>query len=313
MSNCEPAECFPISSRCLATTAKSYTFLMRKSMQRSNAEAFAISFMVRDVEPYLERNLKAIIALGEEFRRYWLFFVENDSRDRTQAILQQYVHKYPDVLRGSFLGNISRGYSVALCPAKMRNCVARINLLAKLRQHAFDLAWAQPGWDALIMLDFDFAGFSRREYLQMFVLGLRLNASATVGVSMYFNSRGHCAQYDRSLVGHAGHDLTRTMTGKGCMGGIMNGHSGFPTLYAKALRAATPTPRYANHTPRAVAGGGYNDLLPFNMELGEWGRSAGMPMLVDPRFRPVYSYGEGDAYMRNRTLANLMNTKPDER
>lgn len=69
MSNCEPAECFPISSRCLATTAKGYTFLMRKSMQRSNEEAFAISFMVRDVEPYLERNLKAIIALGEEFRR----------------------------------------------------------------------------------------------------------------------------------------------------------------------------------------------------------------------------------------------------
>lgn len=276
--------------------------------------SLAMGFMVRDVEPYLERNMKAIFHLGRAFGSFRLFFVENDSRDRTRELLRSYMAAHPRVLSGEFMGNISRAYSVALCPISRRNCEQRIRLLARLRQRVFDLAWAKPGWDALVMLDFDFAGFARSEFLQMFVLGMRLNASAVVGVSMTLNKYKHCWQYDRTLLGHNFRDLTRTMhshQGHGCMGGIMNGHSGFPTLYARALRAATPMPRYENQTPIAIGTSGFNDLAPFNLALSKWGRANGMPMLVDPRFRPLYPYGEGELYLRNATLARELWTKPE--
>lgn len=276
--------------------------------------SLAIGFMVRDVEPYLNRNLKAIVMLGEAFGEYWLFFVENDSRDRTRELLLRHMNEMPkDRLRGSFLGNISRAYSVALCPESQRNCAKRIQLLSRLRQSVFDLAWAQPGWDALIMLDFDFAKFQLSEYLQMFALGQRMNASAIVGVSMTRNSRGHCAQYDRTLFGEYRRDLTKFMRDQGCFGAVMNGHSGFPTLFARALRTANPRPSYSNHSSFLKLGAnGYNDLVPFNLALEAHGRSLGMPFLVDPRFRPVYPYGEGELYMKNVTLARILWTKPEE-
>ena len=52
-----------------------------------------------------------------------------------------------------------------------------------------------------------------------------------------------------------------------------------------------------------------HDLAPFNLALSG-GRANGMPMLVDPRFRPLYPYGEV-AYLRNATLARELWTKPE--
>ena len=280
---------------------------LRQDIKRAS---IAFAFMLRDVEPYLMRNLAAIMALGERFRRYWMFFVENDSRDRTQEIMRSKMRELPGILHGTFLGNISRAYSVALCPESFRNCAQRIKLLASLRQHVFDLAWQVHGWTALVMLDFDFAGFSEEEFMQMFALGMRMNAAAIVGVSMTTDSRKHCAQYDRSLIGEDGKNLLFVQAGLGCFGRIMKGHSGFPTLYAKALRMAKP--QYVNHPIYEYnLGNGFNDLSPFNQQLYKWGQKAGMPTLVDPRFRPMYSFGEGDLYLKNATLARELMTKPE--
>ena len=275
--------------------------------------SLAFGFLLRDAEPYLERNLMALADLCGDFATCWLFFVENDSRDRTRLLLQRRMAVAPSagtpLLRGSFLTNISRAYSVALCPPGLlqRNCAARVQLLGFLRQRVLNLAWEQSGWDALVMLDFDFVTFASGDFLQMFALGVRLNASAIVGVSMYRNKLGHCTQYDRSLLGSNFKSLTRTMVHQGCMGTLLSGHGGFPVFFAQALRSAEPRPGYANQKLfKLTAGGGYNDLVPFNLALGKHGRAVGMPFLVDPRFRPLYTYGEGDLYLKNVSLALAM-------
>ena len=72
----------------------------------------------------------------------------------------------------------------------------------------------------------------------------------------------------------------------GCFGAVASAHSGFATLFAGPLRSATPSLSYTDNIS------GHNDLLPFNLRLSHWGRSLGRPMLVDPRFRPTYVWGE---------------------
>ena len=49
----------------------------------------AFGFIVRDGEAYLERSLNSVFSLGEQFSDYRIFYVENDSRDATRAILRR--------------------------------------------------------------------------------------------------------------------------------------------------------------------------------------------------------------------------------
>lgn len=252
--------------------------------QSVGSSSIAFTFLARDAAAYVERNVMAIMNLGDSFARYWIFFVENDSADGTVEILRRLSSRHPQ-LRGEFLKNVSTKYSVRLCPdhTEKRNCVQRIQLLASLRQRVYEAAMAQPGWDALTMLDLDFLGFRAEIYLQTFALGLRLSASAIFGQSMVFDKQRHCMVYDSNAI--VPKYAVRSVAG-GCFGAVASAHSGFATLFAGPLRSATPRINYTDDVR------GHNDLLPFNERLNRWGRSLGRPMLVDPRFRPTYVWGE---------------------
>lgn len=229
----------------------------------------AAAFIVRDGEPYLLRNVQAILRLGKAFGRFNVFYVENDSRDATRSILATLTAQYPRVVHGEMLTNISNSTSVGMCdnPVQFRNCHARIGLLARLRQRVFDMALARGGWDGLVMLDMDFLHFSIPEFIQMFALGKRLNATAIFGQSMYRNNNGNCGAYDVNAW-HSGSSpgdtrlLFRAVSRHNCFGMVRSGHGGFPLLYESAIRAAEPLPRYEAQTTQF-----HNDLVPFNLGL----------------------------------------------
>lgn len=109
---------------------------------RTSSVSLAGGFMVRDGEPYLRQNIEHLLKLGESFRKLQLFFVENDSTDRTRPILRSYMLRHPKVFRGVMLDGVSKNTSELLCPMKlgMMNCKRRTMLLGALRSRVMELA-----------------------------------------------------------------------------------------------------------------------------------------------------------------------------
>ena len=58
----------------------------------------AFTFIVKDGEHYLDKNIKFIQNLGQKFEDYKIFFVENDSKDSTRCILRQYMDSDPNII-----------------------------------------------------------------------------------------------------------------------------------------------------------------------------------------------------------------------
>ena len=278
--------------------------------QLASTLGLAVTCLVRDAQPYLQRNLEAVVALGGAFARFWLFFVENDSKDRSKDILRGFLQRFPGIFKGELLDNVSSVRSTGMCAGRGLNCLARIRLLASLRQRTLDMALAQPGWDVLLGLDLDFRRFEADDFLQMVALGWRLNASAIFGQSVFRSSPGECAAYDtnawrplstapkHSSTATGLHAVWRVVGTQECFGAVESGHGGFSTYFAGALRAAKP--RYIlNKGPRdEVRGHAYcavsrtsdcNDLVPFAKQVWDWGTQASRPLLADPRFRPIYA------------------------
>ena len=269
----------------------------------------AVGFMLRDAESYLQRNLEVVMALGEAFARYWLFFVENDSVDGTKGIMRRYMRRYPTLLRGDMFDGLTPKESTGLCRKGERNCFQRIRLMAGLRQRVLDMALAQEGWDVFLMLDIDFIQFIPADYLQMVSLGWRLNAAAIFGQSHYRNAKKICWPYDRNAwrpiwQRNAMNEIPATVAIQECMGVVQSGHGGFSTLFASALRESGA--RYASYSSRrgwqlneseycvpahVHKEFGCNDLVPLNMQLYRWGQTTGRPLLADPRFRPLFLWG----------------------
>ena len=115
-------------------------------------------FIVRNGDAYLEANLNAIRLLGESnFEDHRIFFVENDSTDRTRDILGPRVDS--GELVGQFMSMDGQS-SIDLCSGTGRhNCVARVRRLAYLRNRLIDLmehGAAAYDCDICIMLDMDF-------------------------------------------------------------------------------------------------------------------------------------------------------------
>ena len=115
------------------------------------------------------------------------------------------------------------------------------------------------------------------------------SASAIFGQSTHFNSRTHCSPYDVSVTPHAA--LAWVTHARNCFGVVSSGHSGFATLYAGPLRSATSL-GLLNYTAAWLSVRGDNDLVPFNWRLNDLSMGLGQPMLLDPRFRPSYVWGE---------------------
>ena len=270
------------------------------------ASRVAFTFLVRDGERYLSRNLKALFELGRTFREFRIFYVENDSKDSTRSVLRAFSERDHGVMTGKLLNNLS-AHSYSLCPREelgQINCRNRTSLLANLRQRVLSMALQWPAWDAVTMIDIDFACFSASEYMRTFALGLHLNASAVFSNSMYPNKQGHLMPYDRSSIYPSflrlhlpskrvfGPSALPRPHAQQCLVRVTSAFGGFGTYFAKPLRAALagsgrrcglrpPTYKGEEQVPEHVT---------FNRRLAH---VSGNPMFIDPTFEPIYNYAEG--------------------
>ena len=294
---CEESECLDVHDQEAELTARN--------------SSVAFGFITRDGMDYMKRNLGFMMRLGSMFARFWLLFSENDSTDGTKEFLAEYGRRYPQV-QGDLLQGESNLYSVRLCPKSRRNCPARVKLLSRMRQLVYERALRLlDAMDAFIMVDIDFLSVDIRSFLQMFYAGRRLSAAAIAGQSMYRNSREDCQAYDTSaLVPYA---APLNAIKKYCFGRIHSAFGGLTIYFADALREASPKPSYTwwndsdandhiailNQAMRLkLKDEQYTSFLlsnehrPMNLRLSHWGMRTGRPFLVDPRFRPMYNWGE---------------------
>ena len=284
----------------------------------------AFGFITRDGMDYMKRNLGFMMRLGSMFARFWLLFSENDSTDGTKEFLTEYGRRYPQV-QGDLLQGESNLSSVRLCTKSRRNCLARVKLLSRMRQLVYERALRLlDAMDAFIMVDIDFLSVDIRSFLQMFYAGRRLSAAAIAGQSMYRNSREDCQAYDLSaLVPYA---ASLNAIKKYCFGRIHSAFGGLTIYYADALREASPKPSYTwwndsdandhmailNQAMRLqLKDEQYTSFLlsnehrPMNLRLSHWGMRTGRPFLVDPRFRPMYNWGENQGLVLAKERVRL--------
>ena len=274
--------------------------------------SIAFGFITRDGMDFLMRNLPFMIRLGSLFARFWLLFSENDSTDGTKELLTEYGRRYPQV-QGDLLQGKAVLPSVELCPLKKRNCEARIRLLSQMRQLVYERALRLLDViDAFVMIDIDFVFVDIPSFLQMFYTGRRLSAAAIAGQSMVRNKRKRCQAYDISALVPSSASV-RNAIWKNCFGTIHSAFSGFAIYFADALREASPKPSYTwwnssnanDHIAilNQVLGlhlkpTQYNSFLlsnehfAMNLRLSHWGTRTGHPFLLDPRFRPMYHWGQ---------------------
>ena len=279
-------------------------------MARNSSIAFG--FITRDGMDFLMRNLPFMIRLGSLFARFWLLFSENDSTDGTKELLIEYGRRYPQV-QGDLLQGKAVLPSVKLCPKNKRNCEARIHLLSQMRQLVYERALRLLDViDAFVMIDIDFVFVDIPSFLQMFYTGRRLSAAAIAGQSMVRNKRKRCQAYDISALVPSSASV-RNAIWKNCFGTIHSAFSGFAIYFADALREASPKPSYTwwnssnanDHIAilNQVLGlhlkpTQYNSFLlsnehfAMNLRLSHWGMRTGHPFLLDPRFRPMYHWGQ---------------------
>jgi hypothetical protein len=246
------------------------------------------------------------------FARFWLLFSENDSTDGTKELLIEYGRRYPQV-QGDLLQGKAVLPSVKLCPKNKRNCEARIHLLSQMRQLVYERALRLLDvMDAFVMIDIDFVFVDIPSFLQMFYAGRRLSAAAIAGQSMVRNKRKRCQAYDISALVPSSASV-RNAIWKNCFGTIYSAFSGFAIYFADALREASPKPSYTwwnssnandhiaflNQALRLhLKPTQYNSFLLYNehramnLRLTHWGIRTGHPFLLDPRFRPMYHWGQ---------------------
>lgn len=146
----------------------------------------AFSFMAKDAEAYLERNLAAVEdRLLSRCSDWRLYYIENDSQDRTRFILNQFSRKHRERVIGEHLV-ISESSSTRLCARAEPNCKARVELLGKFRSRLLQKALEWSEAVLYVVLDLDFAAFDEREFWNMYqnVL-LKYAADGVFGLSTF--------------------------------------------------------------------------------------------------------------------------------
>mmetsp|Transcript_19325 Transcript_19325/g.32316 ORF Transcript_19325/g.32316 Transcript_19325/m.32316 type:complete len:450 (+) Transcript_19325:8-1357(+) len=268
-----------------------------EALQLVRTARVALAFLVRDAAQYLERNVDALADLGREFRRFRMFFVENDSSDATRNILSRLLQKHQEALQGVMLDGAAAQTSFALCPpnAARRNCAARVQLLSFLRQRVLDLAFTWR-WTCIIVVDIDFVSFSKPAFLRMFTLGRALNASAIFGQSMYKASRNELKPYDRGILPAVLQGRFSTMYRLSAQPrcALFNVQSAFGSfgIYFSPLPAAANYTRTSRQGRQYASRRSWTEHANFNLAIHE-AQGHRRPLLLDPTFRPVYLYGSG--------------------
>ena len=128
----------------------------------------AFCFIVKDGDKYLEKNLMKIIQFGDLYLdNYRIYYVENDSVDKTNEILDKFKKKYKNIY-GQHL-KLDGKHSTDLCnKLDERNCSNRIRRIAFIRNKVLNQAKNWNECKYMIMLDLDFIDFDTKEFYNMF-------------------------------------------------------------------------------------------------------------------------------------------------
>ena len=128
----------------------------------------AFCFIVKDGDKYLEKNLMKIINFGDLYLdNYRIYYVENDSVDKTNEILDKFEKKYKNI-NGKHL-KLDGKHSTDLCNKfDERNCSNRTRRLAFIRNQVLNKVKQWKECNYMIMLDLDFIDFDMKELHNMF-------------------------------------------------------------------------------------------------------------------------------------------------
>lgn len=128
----------------------------------------AFCFIVKDGDKYLEKNLMKIINFGDLYLdNYRIYYVENDSVDKTNEILDKFKKKYKNIY-GQHL-KLDGKHSTQLCnKLDERNCSNRTRRLAFIRNQVLNKVKQWKECNYMIMLDLDFIDFDMKELHNMF-------------------------------------------------------------------------------------------------------------------------------------------------
>jgi len=141
-----------------------------------------VCFMTRNGESYIEKNLGKINKFCKDnFDKYNIIYLENDSNDNTQSILKNLENTMP--ISGQFL-KLKTKMSTDMCK-NSKNCVKRFRFLAKLRQKLLDIVKTKyKNYDYMLMMDMDFVDFNDTELKKTFKILNHKNYDAIFGMSI---------------------------------------------------------------------------------------------------------------------------------
>jgi hypothetical protein len=149
----------------------------------------AFCFIVKDGDKYLEKNLMKIINFGDLYLdNYRIYYVENDSVDKTNEILENFKKKYKNFY-GKHL-KLDGKHSTELCNKfNERNCSNRTRRLAFIRNQVLNQAKYWKECKYIFMLDLDFIDFDMKELYNMFnIIKNSKNINGIFGMSISHNS-----------------------------------------------------------------------------------------------------------------------------
>ena len=149
----------------------------------------AFCFIVKDGDKYLEKNLMKIIQFGDLYiNNYRIYYVENDSVDKTNQILEEFKKKYKNIY-GKHL-KLDGKHSTDLCNKfNERNCSNRTRRLAFIRNQVLNQAKYWKECKYIFMLDLDFIDFDGNELHNMFnIIKNNKDINGIFGMSISHNS-----------------------------------------------------------------------------------------------------------------------------
>ena len=130
-------------------------------------QSVTICGLVRDAELTLPRTLDRVYGMASLFREYRIVVLENNSRDRTRAILLEAAQRDPA------LTVLGCGVNQPVCrlnlPATERGSAemsrGRVAKMVRLRNEIFDYLETRPATDLVIVWDLDIDGIIYRDGL----------------------------------------------------------------------------------------------------------------------------------------------------
>ena len=147
----------------------------------------AFCFIVKDGAKYLEQNLNRIIHFAKRFPSWKIFYVENDSSDKTIQILETFTKIHKNIT-GKNLRLEDGKHSTELCddPGKP-NCPKRTRRLAFLRQECLKMVLLEKQCTEMVMMDMDFVDFDPEELSNMFKIFSQQKIDGIFGMSITTN------------------------------------------------------------------------------------------------------------------------------